>query len=108
MGYFPAFLIIIAGALALCLVVYAIYRIVTNLNAPQTVSRAIVLGKRQEVSGGAGNSSVSTSHYVTFELEGGERREIGVGSGDYGKLFEGDRGRITMQGTWYRGFSRER
>lgn len=100
---------LLIGAVALffvVLIVYAIARGVANLQAPQERLRAVVRGKRQEVRGGGGNTSVHMHHYITFEFEGGARKEISVHSGDFGTIFEGDTGFVTMQGTWYRGFQR--
>ncbi len=46
------------------------------------------------------------SDFVTFELEKGERIELGVKGSEYGMLAEGDRGRLSYQGTRYLGFER--
>lgn len=43
---------------------------------------------------------------VTFELENGKRLELGVKDPEYGMLAEGDRGRLSYQGTRYLGFER--
>lgn len=50
----------------------------------------------------------STSHYVTFEVESGDRIEFHVSSGEYGLLAEGDVGKLTFQGTRYNKFEREK
>jgi hypothetical protein len=48
----------------------------------------------------------STSYYVTFEFESGDRLELAVPHDEYGYLVEGDYGRLTFQGTRYRSFVR--
>lgn len=50
----------------------------------------------------------STSYYITFEVESGDRMEFLVRSQEYGMLAEGDLGRLTFQGTRYLGFERLR
>ncbi len=50
----------------------------------------------------------STSHYITFQVESGDRMEFHVTGQEYGLLVEGDRGRLTFQGTRYLGFERQR
>ena len=47
-----------------------------------------------------------TSYYDTFEVESGSRMELAVSGEEYGMLAEGDRGRLTFQGTRYKGFER--
>ena len=48
----------------------------------------------------------STTYYVTFEVESGDRMEMNVGGQDYGMLTEGDVGKLTFQGTRYLNFER--
>jgi Protein of unknown function (DUF2500) len=71
-----------------------------------TTSTASVVTKRGQFSSGTENSSSATSYYVTFELRGGERLEFQMLGAQYGQLAEGDRGRLTHQGTRYKGFDR--
>jgi len=51
--------------------------------------------------------STSTSYYVTFEVESGDRMELHVPAHEYGMLAEEDFGRLTFQGTRYLGFERQ-
>lgn len=76
-----------------------------NAQPVQSVPAAVVT-KRTGTSGGSNNTSVSTSYYATFEMDGGERREFGMPGGQYGLLAEGDQGTLTFQGTRYKGFAR--
>jgi len=82
-----------------------------NNHAPRLTVPATVVAKRTNVShhGGAGthhHASTSTSYYVTFQVESGDRMELHVAGHEYGLLIEGDRGNLTFQGTRYLGFSR--
>lgn len=51
--------------------------------------------------------STSTSYYVTFEVESGDRMELRVPAHEYGMLAEEDFGKLTFQGTRYLDFERE-
>ena len=80
-----------------------------NNAAPRLTVDAIIVTKRTNVSRHASSSSMhhhtSTTYYITFQVESGDRMELQVGR-DYGLLAEGDRGRLTFQGTRYLGFER--
>ena len=83
-----------------------------NNHSPRLTVGAVVITKRTNVShhhhhGGAGDSSSSTSYYVTFQVESGDRMELNLSGQEYGLLAEGDRGKLTFQGTRYLGFERE-
>ena len=67
-----------------------------------------VVAKRSKTSGGSGNSSASTRYYVTFQVQSGDRIELGVNGSEFGMLAEDDLGMLTFQGTRYKGFERQR
>ena len=48
----------------------------------------------------------STSYYVTFQVDSGDRMELHMTGQEYGMLVEGDKGYLTFQGTRYLGFER--
>jgi len=48
----------------------------------------------------------STTYYATFEVASGDRMELLVRDSEYGLLVEGDKGKLTFQGTRYLGFER--
>ncbi len=50
--------------------------------------------------------TTSTSYFVTFEVESGDRMEFQVHGKDFGLLAEGDQGKLTFQGTRFKGFER--
>lgn len=77
-----------------------------NNHSPRITVPAEVVGKRDHRSNHR-NGGHSTSYYVTFQVESGDRMELQVMGQEYGLLCEGDRGRLTFQGTRYLGFERE-
>jgi len=85
-----------------------------NNNQPRLIVNAKVVSKRQDVSHHTHNNgdnmapshSTSTTYYVTFEVESGDRMELHVNGNEYGILVEGDNGKLTFQGTRYLGFNR--
>ena len=84
-----------------------------NNHAPKLTVPATIVAKRTNVSrhhhGDAGHHHhhTSTSYYVTFQVESGDRMELRVTGQQYGLLIEGDRGRVSFQGTRYLGFERK-
>ena len=83
-----------------------------NNHSPRLTVDAFVVAKREEVShhhhrGEHQHISISTWYYVTFQVESGDRIELGVSGSEYGMLCEGDFGRLTFQGTRYLGYERK-
>lgn len=52
------------------------------------------------------HTTSSTSYHVTFEVESGDRLEFQLPSRAYGVILEGDRGKLTFQGTRFLEFQR--
>lgn len=89
-----------------------------NNHSPRLTVPATIVSKRADVShhrhANAGDmtgahgysSSTSTTYYVTFQVESGDRMELQVPGSGYGLLIEGDRGNLTFQGTRYLEFER--
>ena len=81
-----------------------------NNHAPRLIVDAQVVSRRTNVSRRRGANDVanrtSTTYYVTFEVESGDRMELRVDGEEYGLLVEGDQGLLTFQGTRYLGFER--
>ena len=84
-----------------------------NNHSPRLTVEATVVAKREDVTHHQHNTgnhtmhlSTSTWYYVTFQVESGDRMELGVGGYEYGMLVEGDLGRLTFQGTRYISFER--
>ena len=85
-----------------------------NNQAPRLTVDAELVSRRTEVStfhhGGRNgtdmcHTSSSTTYYVTFQVDSGDRMEFSVSGREYGLLVEGDTGRLTFQGTRYLGFT---
>lgn len=75
------------------------------------VSRRMDVSHHNHVSAGATgaqgyHTTTSTSYYVTFQVESGDRMELQVNGSEYGMLVEGDHGKLSFQGTRYLGFER--
>lgn len=77
-----------------------------NNNSPMLSVPTQVVAKRSDTRGGSGNSSASTSYYVTFQVESGDRMELHVSGQEYGMLAEDDLGVLTFQGTRFLSFER--
>lgn len=83
-----------------------------NNNSPRLTVLATVVTKRTHKSSNHHHandhmhSTTSTSYYVTFQFESGDRSEFSVDGREYGMLAEGDVGKLTFQGTRYLGFER--
>lgn len=108
------FAVLLAGVIGRGLYVW-----MRNNRAAQETADVRVVSKRMKVTGHGGtmmanrfspmntfHSPTYTDYYVTFEMENGRRLELGVKDPDYGMLAEGDRGRLSWQGTRYLGFER--
>ena len=85
-----------------------------NNQSPRLTVEDTVVTKRTNVSrhhhhngaGHMGHTSTSTTYFVTFQVASGDRMELRMDGYQYGMLAEGDRGRLTFQGTRYLGFER--
>lgn len=85
-----------------------------NNHSPRLTVNATVVTKRTNVSrhhhhhgdNHVGHTTTSTTYYVTFEVESGDRMELRMDGSEYGMLAEGDRGKLSFQGTRYLGFER--
>ena len=77
-------------------------------HAPKLTVPATVVGKREDYRRRRSGSHTShrTHYYVTFQVESGDRMELHLQGYEYGLLVEGDRGRLTFQGSRYLGFER--
>ena len=113
---FPVLFFLVFGivlAMFLVMAVRGIGQWRRNNASPVLTVEAAVVAKREHVTHHRHNNdqmmdSSSTSYHVTFEVESGDRMEFSVPGGEYGLLAEGDRGRLTFQGTRYQGFERRR
>ena len=84
-----------------------------NNHSPRLTVPVIVVTKRTDVSrrrhrgaNGHHHHHTSTTYYATFEVESGDRIELQLEGFEYGLLVEGDKGKLSFQGTRYLGFER--
>ena len=87
-----------------------------NNHSPRLTVPATVVAKRTNVShhhhhnhvgSGMHHTTHSTTYYVTFQVESGDRMELQVAGHQFGMLIEGDQGKLTFQGTRYLSFARD-
>lgn len=82
-----------------------------NNHSPRITVPATIVSRRTHIShrrraGENHHSRTSTSYYVTFQVESGDRIEFHMSGPEYGLLVEGDHGNLSFQGTRYLGFER--
>ena len=108
---FGAVFLLIVGVMILALVRSA-SEWSSNNSSPVLSVDARVVSKRTNITrhmSQADSSHMtrsSTVYYATFQVESGDRMELRMAGREYGLLAEGDRGKLTFQGTRYRGFER--
>ena len=73
-----------------------------NNNSPRIASEAEVVTKRTKVWGDHSH----TVYYATFQFESGDRLELEIPHNQFGYLVEGDKGKLTFQGTRFVSFDR--
>lgn len=84
-----------------------------NNQAPVLNVFATIVAKREDLAYRHHNMdytmhvSHSTSYYITFEVESGDRMEFEVSGQQYGMLVENDFGTLKFQGTRFLDFKRE-
>ena len=107
--------LVIWFALFFYFIVRSISQFIKNENSPILTVPATVADMRRKTHhhhhnhGGTGmhHTTHSTTYYVTFQVESGDRMELHVAGYEFGMLIEGDRGMLTFQGTRYLGFERK-
>ena len=79
-----------------------------NNHSPRLTVPATVVSKRTNISHHHHDHHThhSTSYYVTFQVDSGDRMELHMTGQEYGMLVEGDKGNLMFQGTRYLGFER--
>lgn len=107
---YPVITIVVIGAF----VIFAVRGIKTwnkNNHSPKLVVDVVVVSKRTQISHGSSGemgemSTRTTRYFATFQVESGDRIELSLSGSEYGRMAEGDRGRLTFQGTRYLNFER--
>ena len=106
-----AFLLV--GAAFIGILIFVLVRWGRNNASPVLTVDATVVSRRENMrtyqnssTGDMPMTTHSTTYYATFEVPSGSRMEFAVPGTEYGMLAQGDRGRLTFQGTRYLGFER--
>lgn len=73
-----------------------------NDQSPRLTVEATVVARRTHVWG----KRAHTDYYATFQVASGDRMELEIPYDRFGYLIEGDRGRLTFQGTRFLEFER--
>lgn len=120
-GTFELLFMIVFICVIVVFIVMAVEGLATwnrNNHSPRLSVSATVVTKRTDitydqhanagdVTGAHGfHTTTTTRYFVTFQVESGDRMEFYVNRSEYGMLAEGDRGRLTFQGTRYLDFER--
>ena len=74
-----------------------------NDAAPRVTSEATIVTKRTQVRG----DHAHTTYFATFQFESGDRLEMQIPHDRFGYLVEGDKGKLTFQGTRFLDFQRQ-
>ena len=104
-GIFPFFFFIMF-ALVFGLILSTLFKSIKqdhkNSNSPRITSEAEVVTKRTKVWGDPSH----TVYFATFQFESGDRLELEIPHNQFGYLVEGDKGKLTFQGTRFVSFER--
>lgn len=119
MGFYMGFglyriLFFVAFTLIFCTILVTIFQNIRQWNknnhAPRVTVPVTVVAKRADVRRRKNMdndfSHTYTTYYATFQLESGDRMELSVEANAYGLIVEGDKGKLTFQGTRYLNFER--
>ena len=102
---FPLFFLVFFGIF--CVILFrSLKQWNKNNHSPRLTVEVTVVGRRNHRSGGGPNTSAHTSYYITFQVESGDRMELHVPAHEYGYIIEGDKGKLTFQGTRFLSFER--
>lgn len=116
-GLMPIFGVIIFAIVISMFIIFAVRGLrewSSNNRQPVYSDHVLVVDKRTHIwrhhhhNHATVHHSTSTSCYITFEFEDGERREFMVPAKLYGLTVAGDTGTLTWQGTRFHGFERLR
>lgn len=84
-----------------------------NDNSPRLTVDATVVSKRGNTTrhhhhgaNGHHHHTYNNTYYATFQFESGDRIELQMAGHEFGLIIEGDKGKLTFQGTRFLGFER--
>ena len=85
-----------------------------NNNSPKLTVEATVVAKRGNTTrhhhhgaNGHMHHTYNNTYYATFQFESGDRMELQMAGHEFGLIIEGDKGKLTFQGTRYLRFERQ-
>ena len=102
------FFFLLVGALFIFIIFSNLKEWSKNNASPVLTVPAKVVTKRTRTTGGTDHSSASTTYYVTFEVQSGDRIELRLSGREYGQLADHDFGLLTFQGTRFQSFERQK
>ena len=100
--FFLAFFLILA--MVLVQFVRGVIQWGRNTASPRLTVEVTVVAKREQA--WRSQHHHGTTYYATFQVKSGDRIELEIPTRDIGMLAEGDRGKLTFQGTRFLGFAR--
>ena len=84
-----------------------------NNNSPRLTVEATVVAKRGNTTrhhhhgaNGHTHHTYNNTYFATFQFESGDRLELQMAGHEFGLIIEGDKGKLTFQGTRFLGFER--
>lgn len=80
-----------------------------NNHSPRVTADTTVVGRRDHRTRHRGTNDhmhTSTTYYITFQFDSGDRLELQIPAGEFGYIVEGDKGKLTFQGTRFLSFER--
>ena len=104
-GNFPILFLLMFGlvfGLIVATLIKSARRSRQNNASPRVTADVSVVTKRTHVWGDHSH----TNYYVTFQFESGDRLELEIPHDRFGYLVEGDKGKLTFQGTRFLEFTR--
>ncbi|CAM4481884.1 DUF2500 domain-containing protein [Paenibacillus tarimensis] len=98
------FVMSLTGGICLFLVIRWLLNVLHDRMRAERVMVCSVVAKRTSAERGITGRKVK--HYITFEFRDKTRKELCVDQGQFGEVIEGDKGKLTYQGSRYKAFTR--
>lgn len=111
-----SFMFLIVASVIVVAVVKSMAQHHRDNNSPRLKVEAVVVDKREEirheqqpvagdVTGAHGyHTIISSSYWVTFQVESGDKMDFLVDGNEYKRINEGEKGKLLFQGSRYLGF----
>lgn len=114
-----SFMFLIVAAVIVVTIIKSMAQHHRDNNSPRLNVKAVVVDKREEirheqqpvagdVTGAHGyHIKISSSYWITFQVESGDKMDFLVDGNEYKRLSEGEEGNLLFQGSRYLGFEKE-